>query len=66
MKISMKGYGENTATFSGDNTTSVAAYTFDTMSSFASLAMYVFTKWLPMFIKTLPDLITSYAATGTF
>ena len=61
-----KAQGENTATFSGDNTTSAATYIFDTISSFSSLAMYVFTKWLPMFIKTLPDLLTTYIATGTF
>lgn len=61
-----KAQGENTATFSGDNTTSTAEQILDTLSSFGSLAMYVFTKWVPMFLRTLPDLIKEYIATGTF
>lgn len=61
-----KAQGENTATFSGDNTISSAEYMLDTTASFASIAMYVFTKWLPMFIRTLPDLLMSVIKTGTF
>lgn len=61
-----KAQGENTATFSGDNTTSTAEQILDTLSSFGSLAIYVFTKWVPMFLRTLPDLIKEYIATGTF
>ena len=61
-----KAQGENKATFSGDNTISTAEQILDTVASFGSLAMYVFTKWVPMFLKTLPDLLKEYIATGTF
>lgn len=61
-----KAQGENKATFSGDNTTSSSEQILDTLSSFASIAMYAITKWLPMFLRTLPDLIKEYIATGTF
>lgn len=61
-----KAQGENKATFTGDNTTSSFDYMVDQISSLTNLAIYAFTKWLPMFFKTLPDLLSTYAATGTF
>ncbi len=61
-----KEQGENEITFTGDNTTSAASSFVDQLASFFSLAVYAFTKWLPMFFKTLPDLLATYAATGTF
>ena len=61
-----KATGENTITFTGDNTTSSAAYTTGMLSSIMSLATYTLGTWLPMFLKTLPDLMKEYIATGTF
>ncbi len=61
-----KEQGENEITFTGDNTISTAQSALDALTSFMSLAVYAFTKWLPMFFKTLPDLLATYAATGTF
>ncbi len=61
-----KAQGENKATFTGDNTTSSAAYTADLMGSVMNLVSYTLGKWLPMFLKTLPALLKEYIATGTF
>ncbi len=61
-----KATGENEITFTGDNTTSSAAYTTDMISSLMSLATYTLSKWLPMFLKTLPALLVEYAKSGTF
>lgn len=60
----IKPQGENKVTFTGENVNK--GNVMDTLASFADLAMYVFTKWVPMFLKTLPDLIKEYIATGTF
>ncbi len=60
----IKPQGENKATFTGENVQK--SNMMDTLASFSNLAMYVFTKWVPMFLKTLPDLIKEYIATGTF
>ncbi len=59
-----KGIGENKITYTGENVqkSNIA----DQLSSFMSLAKYALGTWLPMFFKTLPDLLSSYIATGTF
>lgn len=62
----LKETGKNTATFTGDNTTSKAAYTAGIIPSFMSLAQYAFTVWLPKFFKALPKILAEYKATGTF
>ncbi len=60
----IKAQGENKATFTGEN---VQKSSFaDTIASLMSLATYALGKWVPMFLKTLPDLLAEYAATGTF
>ena len=59
-----KATGENTATFTGENVQK--SDIVDTISSFMNLAKYTLGTWVPMFLKTLPDLLTSYIATGTF
>lgn len=60
----LKAQGENEATFTGENVqkSNIA----DMVGSLASLAKYALGTWLPMFLRTLPDLLTEYAATGTF
>lgn len=60
----VKPQGENKVTFTGENVqkSSIA----DTMSSLMSLATYTLGKWVPMFLRTLPDLLKEYIATGTF
>ena len=60
----VKAKGENTATFTGENI--IKSDVTDTISSFMSLAKYALGTWLPMFLRTLPDLLAEYAATGTF
>lgn len=61
-----KAQGENEVTFTGDNTTSASSYMLDQISSLMSLATYAFTKWLPMFLRTLPDLLYVYFTEDTF
>lgn len=60
----LKAQGENEATFTGENIqkSNIA----DMVGSLASLAKYALGTWLPMFLRTLPDLLVEYAATGTF
>lgn len=60
----VKATGENTATFTGENI--IKSDMTDTISSFMNLAKYALGTWLPMFLRTLPDLLAEYAATGTF
>ncbi len=60
----VKATGENTATYSGENVQKSTVS--DVLSSFMSLAKYAIGTWLPMFFKTLPDLLSTYIATGTF
>lgn len=60
-----KPTGENTATYSGANTTSSLTYAVSTIPSFMKLAVYAFLGWLPQFILAVPDIIKS-AANGTF
>lgn len=57
----LKAQGENEATYTGEN-----VYKTDVIASFMSLAKYAIGTWLPMFFKTLPDLISTYIETGTF
>ena len=61
-----KAQGENTATFSGENTTSSVQYAMTEISTLMHLARYAFLEWLPKFIKTLPEIIHTYRTTGTF
>ncbi len=65
-KVIEKEQGQNTATYSGDNTTSTIEYIIDAVPSFLHFAVYTLTKWLPTFIKALPDIIYTYVTTGTF
>lgn len=60
----VKETGENTATYTGENVQK--SNVVDMVGSLMSLATYAFGKWLPMFLKTLPDLLKEYATTGTF
>ncbi len=60
----VKPQGENKITFTGDNVQ--AGGIANTLASFMNLAKYTLGTWLPMFLKTLPDLLTTYIATGTF
>ncbi|MBQ8209594.1 MAG: metallophosphoesterase family protein [Clostridia bacterium] len=60
----VKATGENTVTYTGENVQK--SDIIDTLSSFMSLAQYSLGTWLGMFIKTLPDLISTYIETGTF
>ena len=60
----LKAQGENKATFTGENVQKSGIA--DMMSSLMSLAAYAIGKWVPMFLKTLPDLLVEYAKTGTF
>lgn len=61
-----KPTGQNKATFSGDNTTSKAAYYLGVVPSFLRLAAYSFGEWLPKFLGMLPELIKVYIDEGTF
>lgn len=60
----IKAKGENKITYTGDNVQNGGLA--NTLSSFMNLAKYAVSTWLPMFFKALPDLITTYIATGTF
>ncbi len=59
-----KATGENTATFTGENI--IKSDMTDTIASFMNLAKYAIGTWLPMFIKTLPDLLYVYFTEDTF
>ncbi len=59
-----KAQGENKITYTGDN--DAKSSVIDSVSSFMNLAKYALGTWVPMFLKTLPDLIKEYIATGTF
>ena len=61
-----KKTGENKITFTGDNTTSKFAYAAGSVASYASLAVYAFTNWLPRFLALVPELIYSVAVYDTF
>lgn len=61
-----KQTGQNTATFSGDNTTSELEYNLGIVPSFMRLAAYAFGIWLPKFFIMLPELIKVYIKDGTF
>ncbi len=61
-----KKTGENKITFTGDNTTSKAAYAVGSVASYASLLLYTFTNWLPRFLALTPELIYSVAVYDTF
>ena len=60
----VKAQGENKITYTGDN--NAKSSVIDSVSSFMNLAKYALGTWVPMFLKTLPDLIKEYIATGTF
>lgn len=60
----LKQTGENKITYTGDNIPNGGIA--NTLSSFMNLAKYSIGTWLPMFFKTLPDLISTYIETGTF
>lgn len=61
-----KQTGQNTASFSGDNSTSDAKYYLSAGLSFGGLAAYTFLNWLPKFIMMLPKLIKVYTEEGIF
>ena len=61
-----KPVGQNQPTFTGDNTTSKAAFYLDVVPSFLALAGYTFGEWLPKFLLMLPELIKVYAEEGIF
>ena len=61
-----KKTGEHKITFTGDNTTSKFAYAAGSVASYASLAVYAFTNWLPRFLALVPELIYSVAVYDTF
>lgn len=61
-----KATGQNTATFSGDNTTSSAEYYLSLVPTFFRLAAYSFGVWLPKFIWIVPEIIKVYINEGTF
>ncbi len=61
-----KETGKNKATFSGDNTTSAAEYAALAVPSFAALAVYTFTNWLPKFLFKVPEIIKVYITEDTF
>lgn len=60
----VKATGENQVTYTGENVQKGGIA--NTLASFMNLAKYAIGTWLPMFIKTLPDLLKTYAETGTF
>ena len=60
----VKPQGENKITFTGENVQK--SNVIDTLASFADFAAYTLGTWVPMFLKTLPDLLKEYIATGTF
>lgn len=60
----VKSTGENEITFTGENVQKGGIA--NTLASFMNLAKYSIGTWLPMFLKTLPDLLKTYAETGTF
>lgn len=60
----VKATGENTATYTGENVQKGGIA--NTLASFMNLAKYAIGTWLPMFIKTLPELLSTYIKTGTF
>lgn len=60
----VKAQGENTATYTGENVQTGGIV--NTISSFMRLAQYAIGTWLPMFLKTLPELLITYIQTGTF
>lgn len=60
----VKAQGENKITFTGENVQK--SNVIDTLASFADFAAYTLGTWVPMFLKTLPDLLKEYIATGTF
>lgn len=61
-----KETGKNKATFSGDNTTSEAAYALGLVPSFFCLAVYTFGEWLPKFLSLVPELLYSVIVEDTF
>lgn len=61
-----KAQGENTPSFSGDNSTSTFHYALTTVLSFMRLATYAIKGWLPEFLKIAPKIIITYIKTGTF
>ena len=52
-----KEVGQNEITFTGDNTTSEAAYYLGAVPSFFGLAIYTFIEWLPRVLVMLPALL---------
>ena len=61
-----KETGKNQITFTGDNTTSKAAYTAGLIPSFAAFAAYTFGEWLPKFLYIAPKIIKVYIEEDTF
>ena len=59
-----KATGENQITVTGENNQTSGVV--DTVASFMNLAKYTLGTWLPMFLRTLPDLLATYIETGTF
>ena len=61
-----KETGKNEITFTGDNTTSAAAYAASVVPSIAALGAYAFGEWLPKFLFILPKIIKVYIEEDTF
>ena len=61
-----KEVGQNTATYSGDNTTDVFTYIAGIVPSFRHLAEYTLTTWLPTFVRIIPKIIYVYITEGVF
>ncbi len=61
-----KETGKNEITYTGDNTTSRAEYIAGLVPSFAALAVYTFTDWLPKFLAITPKIIYVYITEDTF
>lgn len=60
-----KTTGLNTATYTGENVHK-KGYLYNWIVSFVGWIAYAVTEWLPKFFKVIPDIIKSYAKTGTF
>lgn len=61
-----KATGQNTASYHGNNTTSKVAYALQTVPSVLKLAGFVFSDWLPKFLRIVPNIIKVYIEEGVF
>lgn len=61
-----KATGQNSASYFGDNTTSMQEYFEGAAPSLVRLFTYAFTKWLPQFIMIVPNILDVYINDGIF